>query len=64
MGCGSWTPRDWDTYSKSSIAGKSAAGIYTSRSVKPEFDPKGIPMRESRDSDDHPTATQLSSALM
>lgn len=23
MGCGSWTPRDWDTYSKSSIAGKS-----------------------------------------
>lgn len=59
MGCGSWTPRDWDTYSKSSIAGKSAAGIYTSRSVKPEFDPKGIPMRESRDSDDHPNSNAI-----
>ena len=55
MGCGSWTPRDWDTYSKSSIAGKSAAGIYTSRSVKPEFDPKGIPMRESR----HPNSNAI-----
>lgn len=40
MGCGSWTPRDWDTYSKSSIAGKSAAGIYTSRSVSQSLIPR------------------------
>ena len=59
MGCGSWTPRDWDNYSKSSIAGKSAAGIYTSKMMKAEFDPKDIPVRESRDSADHPSSNAI-----
>ena len=59
MGCGSWTPHDWDSYSKSSIAGKSAAGIYTSKMMKAEFDPKDIPVRESRDSADHPSSNAI-----
>lgn len=59
MGCGSWTPHDWDSYSKSSIAGKSAAGIYTSKMMKAEFDPKDIPVRESRDSADHPNSNAI-----
>lgn len=59
MGGGSWTANDWDNYSSKTIAGKSAAGIYTSRNTKPEFDPKGVAIRESRDSDDNPMSNAI-----
>lgn len=59
MGGGSWTSRDWDNYSKSTISGRSAAGIYTSRSVKSEFDPKNVTVRESRDGNDHPLSNAI-----
>jgi len=59
MGGGSWTPQDWSNYSKTSIKGKSTAAIYTSKSIKPEFDPKNISVRESCDSDEHPESNAI-----
>jgi len=59
MGGGSWTSRDWDSYSKSTISGKTASGIYTSRSTKAEFDPKNVTVRESRDGVDHPESNAI-----
>mgnify|MGYP001024598608 FL=1 len=59
MGSGSWTSHDWDSYSRSSISGKSAAGIYTSRSTANEFDPLNVTMRESRDGADHPESNAI-----
>jgi len=59
MGGGSWTSHAWDSYSKATIDGKTAAGIYTRRSVKSEYDPKNVKVRESRDSTDHPESTAI-----
>ena len=59
MGSGSWTSHDWDGYSRSSISGKSAAGIYTSRSTANEFDPLNVTIRESRDGADHPESNAI-----
>lgn len=59
MGGGSWTSHDWDNYSKSTISGRSAAAIYTSRSMKSEFDPKNVAVRESRDGNDHPLSNAI-----
>lgn len=59
MGGGSWTSHDWDNYSRSSISGKSAAGIYTSRATANEFDPMNITMRESCDGADHPESNAI-----
>lgn len=58
MGCGTWTPSAWATYSAQSIKGKSTAQIYTAHGLKPEFDPMNV-TRESRDSDDHPHSTPI-----
>lgn len=54
MGSGSWTSKDWNSYSKRTISGRSTAQIYSSTNVKSEFDPKNIKMRESCDGSDHP----------
>lgn len=59
MGGGSWTSHDWDTYSKKTISGKSAASIYSSRTTKKEFDPLNVKVRESRDSADHPQSNAI-----
>lgn len=58
MGCGTWTPSAWATYSAQSIRGKSTAQIYAAHGLKPEFDPMNV-TRESRDSDDHPHSTPI-----
>lgn len=67
-GGGSWTPKEWGTYSKTHIASKATVdGIYTSRGTadvkKNNLDPKGITMRESCDSADNPNATPVIVAL-
>lgn len=59
MGGGCWTTQDWNAYSKSTITGKSAAGIYTSSTTKKEFDPKNVKVRESRDGTDHPESNAI-----
>ena len=59
MGGGSWTPQDWNRVSSSTIRGKSASQIYSSTTVKKDFDPKAVTVRESRDSADHPESTAI-----
>lgn len=59
MGSGSWTSKDWNSYSKQTISGRSTAQIYSSTNVKSEFDPKNIKMRESCDGNDHPTSNAI-----
>lgn len=58
MGTGCWTASSWDSYSTSTVLGKTAAAIYTAYGMKPEFDPKNV-TRESRDSTDHPNSTPI-----
>lgn len=58
MGFARWSDSDWDSYT-SSKASKSAAEIFTTSSLKPEFDPKYIDMRESRDSDINPNSNAI-----
>ncbi|MCW3782481.1 hypothetical protein [Defluviimonas salinarum] len=59
MGNGRWDAADWQSYSNSNVTGKSQAQVFTSRSMKPEFDPAKIAMRESRDSADNPASTPI-----
>lgn len=59
MGGGAWTAQDWRAYSSTHISGKSATSIYSKSSIAPEFDPKGIKLRESRDSADHPSSNAI-----
>jgi hypothetical protein len=59
MGGGSWTSSSWDTYAKSHVHGKSRASIFSSSSMKPEFNPALIKVRESRDSVDNPQSTPI-----
>lgn len=60
MGGGSWTSKDWNDYSRKTISGRGTGAIYSSSTVKSDYEPKGIGLRESRDSGDHP----LSSAII
>lgn len=62
MGSGRWDSNDWATYS-SSVKSKPAAAIYTSTGLKSSLDPKGIKLRESRDSKDNPASTAIIVAL-
>lgn len=59
MGGGSWTAKAWDAYATKTVVGKSAKQIYAKRSVDDRFDPMGVTMRESRDSDEHPESTAI-----
>lgn len=59
MGGGSWTAQDWSSYSSTHISGKSTAAIYKSTTIKPEYDPKNIDIRESCDSDEHPESNAI-----
>lgn len=58
MGSGSFTTKDWEAYSTCNVKGKSTAQIYSSRTMKDEYDPKNV-TRESRDSDEHPHSTPI-----
>lgn len=59
MGGGRWTSTDWDSYSTTKVAGKSTAEVFTSRNMKPDYDPAKITLRESRDSADNPNSTPI-----
>lgn len=64
MGSGRWDPSDWTTYSTTtrSYATKTVDDIY-SHELDPDLDPKGIKVRESRDSADNPSSTPVIVAL-
>ncbi len=59
MGGGSWSSDAWTSYSTRTTVGKAKEEIFTSRGMKAELDPKGITIRESRDSADNPNSTAL-----
>lgn len=59
MGDGRWNASDWTAYASTNTVGKSKAEIFTSRNMKPEYDPAKIAMRESRDGKDNPNSTPI-----
>lgn len=59
MGGGSWSSKDWGTYSSVHTVGKSTRDIFTARSLDASLDPNGVGVRESRDSDDNPESNAI-----
>lgn len=59
MGNGRWDAGSWAGYAKATVAGKSAASVFTSRNMKEAYDPARIAFRESRDSADNPVSTPI-----
>jgi hypothetical protein len=59
MGGGSWSSKDWASYSSSTV-GKSVDTIFTTKGASKDYlDPKGVAVRESRDSVDNPNSTAV-----
>jgi len=62
MGGGSYSSKDWGTYSstrKLDDPKTKVDDIYTSRGMDPSLDPKGFKFRESVDSSDNPESTPI-----
>lgn len=63
MGGGRWDPTDWAGYTSSkSYSTKTTSGthgIYSASKLDPALDPKGVKVRESRDSADNPRSTAI-----
>lgn len=59
MGGGSWSSKDWGTYSSTKVSGKSTSEIFSKRSLDDALNPKGVGVRESRDSDDNPESNAI-----
>lgn len=59
MGNGRWDSGAWGAYAQKATAGKTQAQIFTSRSMKDDFDPSKVAFRESRDSADNPVSTPI-----
>ncbi len=62
MGSGSFNSAAYRSFTSSTV-GKSTDDIYTSRSINKNLDPKGVKIRESRDSEDNPEATPIIVAI-
>lgn len=62
MGSGTFNAAAYRSFA-ASTTGKTTDEIYTSREIKKELDPKGVKLRESRDSTDNPNSTPLIVAL-
>jgi hypothetical protein len=58
MGGGRWDADAWSGYTKS-YSTKSTTEIYSSKKMDPDLDPKGIKIRESRDSEDNPLSNAI-----
>lgn len=62
MGGGTFDRGAYAAFSSSTV-GKSTDEIYTSRKIHKDLDPKGVKLRESRDSADNPNSTPVIVAL-
>lgn len=62
MGGGSFDTNSYRTYT-ASVASKPREAIFDSRKLDPLLDPKGVKVRESRDSADNPQSTPIIVAL-
>lgn len=58
MGFKSWSETDWNNYATKKVYNKSTSEIFTSTTLKNEFDPLNV-TRESRDSENHPQSTPI-----
>lgn len=58
MGSASWSASDW-AHTSSLRSTKRTEEIFTSHGMKPELDPKGVALRESRDSAINPASTAI-----
>ena len=58
MGVSRWDPSDWSSHT-ARTAGKSRSRIFASRGLNDALDPKGVVMRESRDSAANPASTPI-----
>lgn len=58
MGGGTFDPGAYRAYT-STTTGKSTSQIYSSRNMHKDLDPKGVKVRESRDSVDNPNSTPV-----
>jgi len=62
MGSGKFDAGAYRAYANTT-KGKSADEVYTSRSIDKDLDPKGVKLRESRDSTDNPNSTPIIVAI-
>jgi len=62
MGSGSFDPGEYRAF-VATTRGKATDDIYASRSIHKNLDPKGVKIRESRDSADNPQSTPLIVAI-
>jgi hypothetical protein len=62
MGRGTFDPSAYRSFA-ASTSGKTTEEIYTSRGMNKLLDPKGVSIRESVDSDEHPNSTPIIIAL-
>jgi hypothetical protein len=58
MGGGTFDPGKYRSYASTTV-GKTDAEVLTSKHIKAALNPKGVKIRESRDSDDNPKATPI-----
>jgi len=58
MGGGTFDPKAYRAFTSTTV-GKSTDQVYSSRMMHKDLDPKGIKVRESRDSTDNPNSTPL-----
>jgi hypothetical protein len=71
MGGGAWTTASYTNYMKSSrgiddvsfLNSTSVNQFYTARTIDPALDPKGVKIRECRDSEEHPNTIPVILAL-
>lgn len=61
MGGGSYTSSDWKRMraSRNITSNSSADDLFKNRTLQDKYNPKLIPMRESRDGEDHPNSTPI-----
>jgi hypothetical protein len=62
MGGGTFDPGKYRAYTSTTV-GKTIEEVYASRSIKAALNPKGVKIRESRDSADSPQATPIIVAI-
>jgi hypothetical protein len=62
MGGGTFDPGKYRAYTHTTV-GKTTEEVYTSRSIKDSLNPKGVKVRESRDSTDNPNSTPVIVAI-
>jgi hypothetical protein len=62
VGSGIFDPGKYRSYASTTV-GKTTDQIYTSRSIKDTLNPKGVKIRESRDSADNPNSTPIIVAI-